>query len=263
MRIGERIINRLAGNPYSLEFTVQRVLNRAVFVARWIVAGDLSRRGVFRSMRQAEQIEGVIYASILTRHITPPEALGNIRAVLLNCYSDDPKLASVTPAERRGGCVATATLIRVGYRRIAFITGEAWMDASHQRQEGYIRILREAGPAVDNSLIVEGNFLPSGGRNAMLRLLSCAERHDAVFCANDLMALGAYEACKEYGLTIPKDMAIMGYDDQELAEQLHPKLSTVLLPHREMGQWCVDLLDRDLKPVQLRMECLLIERDSV
>ena len=212
----------------------------------------------------ADRVEGVIYGSILTRKIVPPDALSKHRAVLLNCYDEERRWPSVVPAERRGGEVATKVLIDAGHRKIAFISGEPWMEASDQRMEGYERALRAAGIPVDPSLIVEGNFLPSGGRTATLELLNGSVRPDAIFCANDLMAVGCYEALKEKGERVGQTIAVTGYDDQEIAQHLSPALTTVLLPHREMGQWCADqvLTERSSRPVQERMECPLVIRES-
>jgi len=130
--------------------------------------------------------------------------------------------------------------------------------------EGYERALRAAGLPVDPSLIVEGNFLPSGGRSAALQLMSQPLRPSAIFCANDLMAVGCYEALKELGERVGESVAVMGYDDQEIAQHLSPALSTVLLPHREMGQWTAEyLLDRHGgEPEQLRMTCPVVPRES-
>ncbi len=210
-----------------------------------------------------DNVIGVIYGSILTRELTAPDSLSRHRAVLLNCHDTDGRYASVVPAERRGGKVATEALIAQGYRRIAFISGEPWMEASDQRMEGYERALRAARIPVDPSLIVEGNFLPSGGRAATLDLMKGATRPDAIFCANDLTAVGCYEALKELGEMPGETIAVMGYDDQEIAQHLAPALSTVLLPHREMGQWCVEqLLDETRTRTQNRIECPLILRSS-
>jgi LacI family transcriptional regulator len=129
--------------------------------------------------------------------------------------------------------------------------------------EGYERALRAARIPVDPSLIVEGNFLPSGGRRATLELMSGDQRPDAIFCANDLTAVGCYEALKEIGETPGETIAVMGYDDQEIAQHLHPPLSTVLLPHREMGQWCVSqLLTGNNETVCERTECPVVLRNS-
>ena len=206
---------------------------------------------------------GVIYGSILTREATPPETLLRHRAVLLNCYDPEGRFDSVVPAERRGGELATAALIAAGHKRIAFISGEPWMEASDQRMEGYERALRAARLPVDPSLIVEGNFLPSGGRRATLALLDHGPRPDAIFCANDLTAVGCYEALKERGERPGETIAVMGYDDQEIAQHLSPALSTVLLPHREMGHWCVErLIGTAAGPEAHRLPCPLVLRGS-
>ncbi|MBE0414084.1 substrate-binding domain-containing protein [Yoonia sp.] len=168
------------------------------------------------------------------------------------------------PAERRGGETATRMLIETGHRKIAFISGESWMEAADQRLEGYERALRAAGIPVDPGLIMPGNFLPSDGRAATLRLLDGPTRPDAIFCANDLMAVGCYEALKERGERVGKTMAVMGYDDQEIAQHLTPSLTTMLLPHREMGHWCISapLSDSPPEPCQLRLECPPVVRQS-
>lgn len=212
----------------------------------------------------ADGVDGVIYGSILTRNATPPDILSRHRAVLLNCYDPIGRYASVVPAERRGGEAATKALLAQGHRKIAFISGEPWMDASSQRKEGYERAMREAGVKLDPALLREGNFLPSGGRAATLDLLRGGPRPDAIFCANDLMAVGCYEALKELGERPGETIAVMGYDDQEIAQHLSPALSTVLLPHREMGQWAVGTLmdDEAYPPAQERMECPVVLRAS-
>lgn len=210
-----------------------------------------------------DDVFGVIYGSIVTRELVAPEGLSRRRSVLLNCNDGEGRYASVVPAERRGGEEATSALIAAGHKRIAFISGEPWMEASDQRMEGYERALRAARIPVDPSLIVEGNFLPSGGHAGTLKLMQEGRRPDAIFCANDLTAVGCYEALKELGEVPGGTVAVMGYDDQEIAQHLSPALSTVLLPHREMGQWCAEkLLCADTALVQERLACPLVLRES-
>lgn len=247
----------------SIEGVQEEGWKSGVLVEVIMTGGDPDHEAAALRKWSADRVEGVIYASILTRRVTPPEALAKHRAILMNCYDPDGRYASVVPAERRGGEAATRMLIEAGHRRIAFISGEPWMEASDQRMEGYERALRAANLPVDPALIAEGNFLPSGGHAATHRLLD-AVRPDAIFCANDLMAVGCYEALKERGETVGKSIAVFGYDDQEIAQHLNPPLSTVLLPHREMAQWCAArLLDRELPAVTtLRMECPCVVRAS-
>ena len=98
------------------------------------------------------------------------------------------------------------------------------------------------------------------------------ERPTALFCFNDRMAMGAYDALRKLGLSIPNDVAVVGFDNQEIiAAQLYPALTTMELPHYQMGQWAIGELLRliahgepaDAPPVQHQIACPLIERDSV
>lgn len=261
------MIDEIATSPFaaiSIEGVQEEAWKDDVLVEVVMTGGDKAYEAAVLRKWSADRVEGVIYASILTRHAAPPDALVRHNAVLLNCHADGGRYPSVVPAERRGGEVATVALIEEGHRRIAFISGEPWMEASVQRREGYERALRAEGLPVDPALIAEGNFLPSGGRTATLELMAGPVRPDAIFCANDLTAIGCYEALKELGETIGESIAVMGYDDQEIAQHLSPALSTVLLPHREMGQWCARrLLSEPVgPPEQMRMECPLVPRAS-
>ncbi|MBI1415960.1 MAG: LacI family DNA-binding transcriptional regulator [Limimaricola sp.] len=261
------MLDEVATSPFaaiSIEGLQEQAWKSDVLVEVVMTGGDRDyERAVLRKWA-ADRVAGVVYGSILTRQVTPPEALSMQRAVLLNCYEAKGRLPGIVPAERRGGEVATRALIDAGHRKIAFVSGEPWMEASDQRMEGYERALRAAGLPVDPSLIVEGNFLANGGRDATLRLMAGPTRPDAIFCANDLMAVGCYEALKELGEKPGETIAVMGYDDQEIARHLAPPLSTVLLPHREMGQWCADVLlsKAPLPDTQVRLECPLVLRGS-
>ena len=260
------MFDEIATSPFaaiSIEGVQEAAWKSNVIVEVVMTGGDAEYEAEVLKKWSGDNAIGVIYGSILTRELTAPEGLGRHRAVLLNCNDAEGRYASVVPAERRGGEVATAALISEGHNRIAFISGEPWMEASDQRMEGYERALRAARIPVDPSIIVEGNFLPSGGRAATLRLMQDGRKPDAIFCANDLTAIGCYEALKELGERPGETIAVMGYDDQEIAQHLSPALSTVLLPHREMGQWCVErLLSEEVSSVQERMECPLVLRRS-
>lgn len=261
------MVDEIATSPFaaiSIEAMQERAWSVGVMLEIVMTGGDRGYEAATLRKWAADRVQGVVYGSILTRRVTLPPGLTRHRSVLLNCYDAEGRLPSVVPAERRGGEAATAALIDAGHRRIAFIAGERWMEASSQRQEGYERALINAGRAIDPDLIVEGNFMPSGGRTATLRLMARDEPPDAIFCANDLMAIGCYEALKELGLDVGEDVAVMGYDDQEIAQHIAPPLSTVLLPHREMGQLAVDaLLSADTAEApQQRIACPLVLRQS-
>lgn len=213
--------------------------------------------------------EGVIYASILTRELQPPALLDATRTILLNCYSRRPARPSIVPAEVAGGEAATAHLLRAGHQRIAIITGETWMDAARDRLSGYRQAMANADRAVDPDLVREGNWLPSSGYEQTHALMRLAEPPTAIFCSNDSMAVGCYEALKETGHRIPQDISVMGYDDQEVARHMYPPLTTVVLPHEEMARQAVESLvtaaDHGKPPVarRVKIDCPLVERASV
>jgi LacI family transcriptional regulator len=90
----------------------------------------------------------------------------------------------------------------------------------------------------------------------------------AIFCSNDRMAVGCYEALKERGIQIPHDISVIGYDDEEVARHLSPQLTTLVLPHREMGRWAIEKAlavpsMRQSKYRITKLECPLIERESI
>ncbi|NNU81464.1 LacI family DNA-binding transcriptional regulator [Halovulum dunhuangense] len=261
------MFDEIATSPFaaiSIDGIQEEAWKQDILVEVVMTGGDAAYEEAVLKKWMQDGVHGVVYGSILTRERVPPPLLARLRAILLNCHDPDGAFPAVVPAERRGGEAATRALIAAGHRRIAFISGEPWMEASEQRMEGYRRALDAAGIAFDPALVVEGNFLPSGGRDATLELMARSPRPDAIFCANDLMAVGAYEALKELGERIGETIAVMGYDDQEIAQHLSPQLSTVLLPHREMGQLCVQrlLAPGEIEMEEIRLECPLVARQS-
>ncbi|WP_224102438.1 LacI family DNA-binding transcriptional regulator [Paraburkholderia caribensis] len=215
---------------------------------------------------------GVIYATVYTRKVTLPAALARVPTVLLNCYTSEGGQSSIVPAEVAGGHVATEYLLRAGHRRIGYINGEHWQDAAKDRLKGYRTALATADLPFAPELVRDGDWSSGTGFEHTLSLMREPHPPTAIFCANDLMALGAIEALKQLGYRVPDDVSVLGYDDQEIARHTHPPLSTVVLPNYELGRWAVDTLLQEVHnqaagaPVRHRMVKLdgpLIERGSV
>ncbi|NTU81965.1 MAG: substrate-binding domain-containing protein [Chloroflexales bacterium] len=219
-------------------------------------------------MMLERQVEGLIYATMYHRQVLPPPALAQVPAILVDCYLADRSLASVVPDEVQGGRVATDLLLRKGHRRIGFINKVGPLPAMFGRLEGYKQALAAYGVPFDPGYVRAGTVIAQEGYCLALELLQLPERPSALFCYNDSMAMGAYDAARQLGLAIPGDVAIVGFDNQELiAAQLRPPLTTVELPHYEMGQWAVQYLLGRLNDTQPRLlqhsvACQLIERDS-
>ena len=220
------------------------------------------------------QVDGIIYATMYHRKVDPPESLQEIPSVLLDCFVEDRSLPSVVPDEIQGGRTATEFLLKKGHRRIGFAKDIRPVPAAIGRLKGFKQALAADDVPFEEELVQMGDSWTAGGYQATTALMDLPNPPSAIFCYNDRMAMGAYHVLRERNLSIPNDVAIVGFDDQELiASELRPPLTTVALPHYEMGQWAVehllDLVEQQLKgeppgqPVQQMLECPLIERESV
>ncbi len=156
-----------------------------------------------------------------------------------------------------GGMAATEHLIGLGHRRIGFIEGPRRLLCSRARLDGYRAALDGAGVAVDDELVVPGDFYHESGFTAMNRLLELAEPPTAVFAASDQMALGAIEALRQRGLRVPEDMSVVGFDDLPEVRWSSPPLTTVRQPLSDMGKLAARAvldLARSVAPASPRVE---------
>lgn len=211
---------------------------------------------------------GFIYGTILTRMVKLPQILTSERTVLVNCYDAKYTLPSVMPGDVLGGRVATERLLAAGRKRIAMINGQLGVNAARDRLKGYKQALASNDIPFDGDLVKNGNWQPSSGFELTLEFMSASNPPDAIFCANDLMAFGCYDALKRLGLTVPDDVAVIGFDDREIAQYTHPPLTTLELPHYEMGEIAAERLIEmagglNTATNQIKVECPLVERESV
>ncbi|MEM9717507.1 MAG: LacI family DNA-binding transcriptional regulator [Pseudomonadota bacterium] len=216
-----------------------------------------------------QQVSAIIYACVFTRQVELPQILQDtdIPVFLLNCYTDDLSRPAVIPGEVAGGHTATNALINAGHKRIGLITGELFMECASGRYTGYRNALASADLPFCEELVIEGNWLPSSGFEGTRALMSLPNPPTAIFCANDRMAVGCYEALKEMGLSIPEDVSVIGYDDDEIARHLSPPLTSMNLADRSMGRWVIDQLfhgpDGNSRHPLTKLECELVERYSI
>jgi LacI family transcriptional regulator len=152
---------------------------------------------------------------------------------------EHPLVDSIWADDVGGAHEATEHLLAGGTGPVAMIDGPG---TTGGRLEGYRDALAAAGVAFDPALVVHGDWTRHGGRDAMRRLLELPERPAAVFCANDLMAIGAMDAAHEAGLRIPDDLRLAGFDDIEAATLVSPALTTVQNPSYETGRAAGELL---------------------
>jgi LacI family transcriptional regulator len=223
-----------------------------------------------RALRQ-RRVDGIVYATMFHRVVDPPRLSRDLPAVLLDARPSDGELPFVAPDEVGGAATAVRELLDHGHRRIGFVTVAAPGAATDGRLEGYRATLATAGIAFDAELVEFEASDSLGGYHAAGRLLDLPDRPTAVFCFNDEMAVGVYRAAAERGLGVPGDLSVIGYDDHELiAASLNPGLTSVALPHYDMGAMAMETLlgltgDRpaSTRPPGYLMPCPLVRRGSV
>jgi LacI family transcriptional regulator len=150
----------------------------------------------------------------------------------------------VTSDNVTGAYAVVCHLIKLGHRRIAHIQGPPEYLASHDRYNGYRLALLEEGITPDPGLVLVGDFLSPSGRACASKFfeLPLEKRPTAIFAATDEMAYGVIAAAEQYGLSIPQDVALVGFDDDAPSAHVRPPLTTVRQPFFEMGQRGIELL---------------------
>lgn len=219
------------------------------------------------------RVDGVLLARMFHQVVARPEALGQTPVVLVDAVPTAGwQVPAIAPDEHGIATTAIAHLVAAGHRRIGFAQTTDEAPATWGREAGFRAGLVAAGIDPARAAVEHGGSDAAGGRAAGLLLLDRPprERPTAVFCFNDQMAMGVYQAASALGLDVPRDCSIVGVDDLEIvAAALVPGLTTIALPHREMGWWGMStLLDRvdgvatdAAEP--LLLACELVERGSV
>jgi LacI family transcriptional regulator len=216
------------------------------------------------SMMLEHKVRGILYSTWFHRAAEIPAALRETDFVLVNCFSPDGDSTAVVPDETQGGRTATDMLVSRGHRRIAFINTTTAAPARDGRLRGYREALEAAGIPFDPDLVLDAIPNQEGGYASVADIVG--RQVTAVFCHNDRVAMGLYDGLRQRGLAIPEDIAVVGFDNQEvIAAHLRPPLSTVALPHYELGAEGVRLLlDRAAteEPALVKLECPPVERES-
>jgi LacI family transcriptional regulator len=220
---------------------------------------------------QERQIDGYLYVRMYNQEVILPAGLPHHSTVLVDAACSNPEIASVVPDEYSGGVTAARELLGHGHTKIGFINNLDDITASRERLRGFRAGLAEAGVMVpDDYVVADQQSDAAGGLRAGRTLLGLPDRPEALFCFNDRMAMGVYQAAHERGLDIPANLSVIGFDNQPMiADGLFPGLTTLQLPHYEMGAWGVRTLIGRLQdadqgnPSQIAMPCPLIARGSV
>lgn len=170
---------------------------------------------------------GALYMSHLSKMNIPIVLINNFQGEFVYSIGIDNLTASRD---------AAAHLIDLGHRRIAYIGDRYGFQSDTDRFGGYRQALERADIPFGPELVAHGDGTPAGGEQAMQEILSLPQRPTAVFCYNDMSALGALRAIRNHHLSVPQDISVVGFDDLFLASYSYPPLTTVRQPKEHMGR---------------------------
>lgn len=246
--------SRLAGDMIKGALEAARDRGFMLFIGE--TEGDPELERLLLQTMQDRQVEGLILASMFTRTIKVPKSMTASPAVLLNALPQEPTpLPAVLPDEVEAGRLAARVLLDAGHRDGIYLIGvgpglrDVPSDsvAAVERLIGIREALSEAGVKVAGARRCP-DWQPEYGLAATRDLLGTV-RPRALICFNDRIAMGAYQALDDFGLKVPADVSVVSFDDHPIASWMRPKLTTVALPHYELGRKAVDVLfteiDRD------------------
>jgi LacI family transcriptional regulator len=222
----------------------------------------------FEAMR-ARQVDGFITATARLDHELLDEVAGyDLPLVLVNRRIEDGALPSATADDRHGVMLAVAHLVSLGHRRIAHLAGPQELSTGRNRREGFVAAVRDAGLEPDGALIrFTRAFTEPEGERLCEELLADGADFTAIVAGNDLVALGCYDVFARRGLECPRDVSVVGFNDMPFADRFHPPLTTIHIPHYEIGAGAADLLlerlrDRAAPPRAIVLPAELVVRGS-
>jgi LacI family transcriptional regulator len=211
------------------------------------------------------QVDALIFAAMGTRQVEFPPVPAHVPALLVNAFTADGSIPSILPDELAGGRAAIEHVLSLGHRRITFIAGREAAWATRARLKGYLEGLASAGLNPADNPVHFGNYRIDSGYELTLRAMDRPNRPTALLLGNDQMAAGAYLALARMGLRIPDDVSVVGYDDEPLAADLSPALTTVRIPFYEMGRIAAQhTLDQTINELPSRCyePCTIVHRSS-
>ena len=263
-------------DPYFHEIAkgVEAVLSEAGY-ALILADTDHSAEKELRSLQtfHRQQVAGVILAGSgmeeEPHHLRVDQ--GDVAVVTLGRHRSGLPFVAVDNTE--AAFKATTHLIQSGRSRIGFVAGPRGLLAAEERRQGYVKALEDHGLVVDPRWVVRGDFTPAGGYRAIKELLDVTEldspgqRPDAVFAANDQMAIGVLKGLKERRIAVPHEMAVVGIGGIPTGEFVDPPLTTVALPMKGMGEAAARMLLDRIEDVgqttqEIWMETRLLVRSS-
>jgi len=196
---------------------------------------DPAKQNDYLQVLLTKRCDGLIVATLTQ---TDHALLGRLKVptVLLDRAPTQLGIDLVSTDNALGGELAARHLLSLGHRRLACIAGPPGLALSEQRVSAFRDTLQQGHVGLPPEAVLHADFTSGGGYRAALQLLQSAARPQAIFCCNDLMAIGVLRAAGELGIAVPGTLSVVGFDDIELARFVHPPLTTVAQNTRQLGE---------------------------
>jgi LacI family transcriptional regulator len=226
--------------------------------------GDQEKEKFYMEVLLSKQVDGIIFVSAGDSTQAISQLINRrIPVVVVDRYREDLPVDIVFTNNYQGGFNATQHLIDLGHTRIGIIRGPSNLNPSMDRLTGYCDALIQNDLEIDEELIRIGNFHPASGMECTRALLSLEVPPTAIFACNDLMAIGAMRAAAEFGLNIPADLALVGFDNIELSSFTVPLLSTIDQRKDVIGQTAVDMLIERINDPKMQYRQVVLENELI
>jgi len=215
------------------------------------------------------KVDGIIFIAAHAHNIEYFSSDMDIPVVIAYAYEEAKKLPTIKIDDFESSYIMTRHLIQKGHKKIAVIGGGAPTDMHEkERLEGFEKAMKEMSLTVNKKIIDTGAWTRKGGYDACSRIFAASKDFTCIFCFNDLMAAGVYDYLYENGMIPGKDYAVAGFDNREMSAFLHPALTTMDIPLKDIGQTSAQVLLQKIKGTEIadndiKIPCRLIERASV
>lgn len=225
------------------------------------------REKTYSQLCRERKVDGAIIQGIRTDDPYLREVVeSDIPCVLIDIPIESDTVGYITTDNMLGAKKGVQHLIELGHKDIAMINGHEFAFVSRQRLEGYYQALDAAGVSINPSWVVNGDFDEKKAEEQALKLLKLYPDITAIFCASDLMAMGAIKAAKQLNINVPEELSIVGYDDIVLAEYITPALTTIAQDKVQMGyeaaKLLINMLENHDKPHKITLPTELKVRES-
>ncbi|WP_050470363.1 LacI family DNA-binding transcriptional regulator [Herbaspirillum chlorophenolicum] len=209
---------------------------------------DADKQNDYLQVLLTKRCDGLIIATLTQ---TDHALLGRLKipTVLLDRAPKELMIDLVSTDNVQGGQLAAQHLMAMQRQRLACIAGPRGLALSDERVGGFRSCIEQQGARLASSAVLHADFTSTGGYRAAMQLLQAQPAPDAIFCCNDLMAIGVLRAAGELGIAVPGALSVVGFDDIELAQFVHPPLTTVAQNTRQLGNLTAQcLLERIADP---------------